>query len=685
MAQIETWFTQDLKKPVKVNYLDGNVFSQDNQGNVIGVEVYNGDTPASLSGSVSASVVRSDGYTVAVVGTRNGNKLSIALPEAAYAIPGVISIVLKLADTDSTVTLLAVVSMVYQSATDAAVDPGDIIPSIADLIEEIQEAINQIPSDYSDLVKEANVRAPAFPNFGYNTVCALTMSYSSDVYTTTVNHDFRSYGIDQFATQYSIGHGMECDCPMPDSFSSSTISGFAVLCFDKTDRTTSSWKIVGISTFKGNLNLCPIAIMYHEKAWVLDDGMKYAFTNCLTSDDFLRYEKLRIASSAFWYSFIHNTIAPITGRINLIPSEHKLTFDNVILSPGAIPGSFTQVLGSYAELDWHSENNPNYARCIYLDNTTGQLVALCSGQSHPTAAESFDYRRSKQGLALICIVYNGNFVYTCGACLPGRWFKNGVDIYAGNSDPVDLYKAFQKVGVIGDSLSVGYMYNKDTGTATSRMLKYSWPKEVMKLAGVPWLNLGTSGQNVLTWCTNSTYGKVQAEASGNKCQAYIIGLGENDQSDTERGVPLGTSSDIVDNYQTVATTYYGGYARIIQILKHLNPDCKIFCLTNPRTGGNRAAYNEAVRYIAGTYYTETDNVFLVDLANNDGGEFNGSSFLPVDSSTIQGGHYSAIGYARIASIIAKEISNTIEANQTYFVNIAFIDYDTGTPTDNTMN
>lgn len=151
MAQIETWFTQDLKKPVKVNYLDGNVFSHDNQGNIIGVEVFDGDTPASLSGSVSAYIIRADGVTVPATGAISGNKASVALPEAAYAIPGIISIVLKLTAGSVVITLLAVVATVYASSTDAAVDPGTIIPSIQDLIDAINDAVESIPPDYSEL------------------------------------------------------------------------------------------------------------------------------------------------------------------------------------------------------------------------------------------------------------------------------------------------------------------------------------------------------------------------------------------------------------------------------------------------------------------------------------------------------------------------------------------------------
>lgn len=151
MAMIETWFSQDLTEPVQVHQLDGNVFSQDNQGNLIGVNVFDGGAPATISGTVSANVIRADGETVAVTGVLTGNSCYIILPSAAYAVPGIISVVIKLTGGGSTATLCAVVANVYQSATDATVDPGTIIPSVQDLIEQIQEAVDSIPLDYSEL------------------------------------------------------------------------------------------------------------------------------------------------------------------------------------------------------------------------------------------------------------------------------------------------------------------------------------------------------------------------------------------------------------------------------------------------------------------------------------------------------------------------------------------------------
>lgn len=163
MAQIESWFNQDLKEPVKVRYLDGNVFSQDNNGNLIGVYVFNNGEPATLSGSVSASIIRSDGGTVAAVGTLSGNQVSVILPQSAYAIPGVISVVIKLTSGSDVTTLCAVVGNVYTSSTDTVIDPGTIIPSVETLIAAIDAAVASIPADYSSLWTSL---APAYSTSG---------------------------------------------------------------------------------------------------------------------------------------------------------------------------------------------------------------------------------------------------------------------------------------------------------------------------------------------------------------------------------------------------------------------------------------------------------------------------------------------------------------------------------------
>lgn len=113
MARIETWFNQDLQEPVKVHFLDGVVFSNDNKGNLIGVQVFNNGTPVSLTGSVTGYCVLATGQAIPVAGTISNNKAYIVLPDTAYSVPGAINIILKLTSGTDVTTLAAVVSTVF--------------------------------------------------------------------------------------------------------------------------------------------------------------------------------------------------------------------------------------------------------------------------------------------------------------------------------------------------------------------------------------------------------------------------------------------------------------------------------------------------------------------------------------------------------------------------------------------
>ena len=171
---IETWFSQDTQQAVKVHYLDGNLFSLDNNGNKIGVNMFTNGSPSNISGSISANVVRSDGVTVPVEGNKSNNKAWVVLPQDAYISPGVVSIVIKATDGGNITTLCVVVSNVYRTSTDAVVDPGTIIPSIQTLIAEIEYAINSIPSDYSSL--SANVVSIASAVVGEFDIDSVTLT-----------------------------------------------------------------------------------------------------------------------------------------------------------------------------------------------------------------------------------------------------------------------------------------------------------------------------------------------------------------------------------------------------------------------------------------------------------------------------------------------------------------------------
>ena len=145
MAQFETWLKTDLTKLPSVQCIPGMVFTQDIAANLVGVEVYKDGVAQSITGTVTGYVIRDDGNTVAVAGDSDANKAWIELPYEAYAIPGNISIVIRetVGDTEASV-LCACRAVVYRSSTDAIIDPGGALPSVEELIAEIEGLEDEI-------------------------------------------------------------------------------------------------------------------------------------------------------------------------------------------------------------------------------------------------------------------------------------------------------------------------------------------------------------------------------------------------------------------------------------------------------------------------------------------------------------------------------------------------------------
>ena len=114
---IESWFEQDLMRMVPVRSIGGHLFTSDSKSNLIGVKVKKNGEPLTLAGTITAKIIRADGYTVTASGSKSGNTAYIILPADAYAVAGPISIVLKNVDNGVTTTLLAIESTVYRAGT----------------------------------------------------------------------------------------------------------------------------------------------------------------------------------------------------------------------------------------------------------------------------------------------------------------------------------------------------------------------------------------------------------------------------------------------------------------------------------------------------------------------------------------------------------------------------------------
>lgn len=231
---------------------------------------------------------------------------------------------------------------------------------------------------------------------------------------------------------------------------------------------------------------------------------------------------------------------------------------------------------------------------------------------------------------------------------------------------LDLPAIFHTIGVVGDSLASG-QGRIDDYTHYHDFYDFSWPQCMARQYGNTVYNFTKSGLNTRTWLTNAMGWPLASDGS-HAAVCYIIGLGANDVALGASYV--GSSADInLNDYTQNADTYYGNYARIISMLRTLEPRSYIFVCTNPVYGSDaevRAALNEAVRYMP----TIFDRVYLIE---NDVSDFTGNSFI---SRNEVRSHYTPAAYKYIANYIGSKMSEIIYANPEdfYWVNLVGTQY-----------
>lgn len=236
------------------------------------------------------------------------------------------------------------------------------------------------------------------------------------------------------------------------------------------------------------------------------------------------------------------------------------------------------------------------------------------------------------------------------------------------------FAAFSSFTAIGDSLTVG-LYpagTNESGETTwskENSEHYCWPFFLAQLTGATHLNYGISGATAKKWCEDAN--GLAKMLAGKKTQAYIIGLGFNDQAYLTDDYPLGTIDDIhTDDYTQNGDTFAGWYGKVIQNIMEFAPDAKIFCLNNPRV---RTAHGDAcfelIRRICGLEAFQ-GHVFFVDLR-----EWVRFYNAPAVEKYRVGVHYSAPGYAQCAKIMLPAISEAMNENAGEFKTIPLIPYD----------
>ena len=204
-AQFTKHFVQDLTQDIKIRQCGTIVFNADNESNVISVDLYNGTEEYSGGGSVAGACICPDGSTVALTGSIDGKTASVTLTGDCFAFPGQIGIGVQVISGMVKTTVLKAIYNVELFETDDVVDPGSrLTVSVADLVQDIADAIATIPADYTDLMAAV---APTFSTTAtYN--AGQYIWYDGKLYKFTTDHAAGSWtGTD--ATQVDLGNDLK--------------------------------------------------------------------------------------------------------------------------------------------------------------------------------------------------------------------------------------------------------------------------------------------------------------------------------------------------------------------------------------------------------------------------------------------------------------------------------------------
>jgi len=99
------------------------------------VSVTDKGVPVPIADNVSGLFERADGNTVYLQGKAAGNVAEVTLTQQCYAIPGELRALMRVGDTDGRVlSLILTIFRVGPGPSDQIVDPGDVIPSLDELL-----------------------------------------------------------------------------------------------------------------------------------------------------------------------------------------------------------------------------------------------------------------------------------------------------------------------------------------------------------------------------------------------------------------------------------------------------------------------------------------------------------------------------------------------------------------------
>lgn len=231
-------------------------------------------------------------------------------------------------------------------------------------------------------------------------------------------------------------------------------------------------------------------------------------------------------------------------------------------------------------------------------------------------------------------------------------FENAVTSITDGSNDVIIPSVamFEKVTVCGDSYVIGQIWRN--GSVVGNRPNLAWGSVMGRINGIDVSICASSGADTSIWQerTSCLPKLLSEDASG----LYVFCLGINDYL---HSIPVGTISDIHDDYTQNPVSYFGNYGRILsQAMAHA-PNAK-FIVMPPFYKTNSPYYSysiDALRQIASHF-----EIMLIDTATSE--LVNSDFFVP----NMDGGHPTSVLHSAMAVDIAKLIGICMKENPAYF-------------------
>ena len=234
---------------------------------------------------------------------------------------------------------------------------------------------------------------------------------------------------------------------------------------------------------------------------------------------------------------------------------------------------------------------------------------------------------------------------------------NGKDL---GISTIDYLQIFDHITGIGDSLMAGYSATSDItiSSATAKERGANWLSYVGLDIGRSPINLAVGNTDTHDWRYTSEGADLSMANIPTNC--YLVGLGVND---SRHGETIGTSADIKSSASSNADSFYGNMDYIVRTLHTYNSNAHIFIFTIPGNETQKSAINTAIRYISNLY----NYVHCIDLSEKYGDEYT-SGFI---SDNLYGGHYNAITYRLMATLVKNAINEFMHENYLMFKNVPY--------------